>query len=89
MKIDVIYSLLENITKDRDDLLVLFNSRINDNISNKNIFNEDIYVDSDGIYKLIFTCTSETGNVYKYVFHIFIRSDHNEINLKFIINNKD
>ena len=88
-KIHIIYSLLENITKDRDDLLVLFNSRINDNIPNENIFNEDIYVDADDRYKLIFTCTSESGNVYKYVFHIFIKSDHNKMNLKFIINNKD
>ena len=30
-KIDIIYSLLENITKDRNDLLILFNSRINHN----------------------------------------------------------
>ena len=28
-KIDIVYSLLENVTKDRNDLLVLFNSRIN------------------------------------------------------------
>ena len=28
-KIDIIYILLENITKDRNDLLILFNSRIN------------------------------------------------------------
>ena len=26
-KIDIVYSLLENVTKDRNDLLVLFNSR--------------------------------------------------------------
>ena len=86
-KIDIIYSLLENITKDRDDLLILSNSRVNDNIPNENIFNNDIYVNSDGRYKLIFTCTSESGNVYKYAFHIFIKSDHNEVNSKFIINN--
>ena len=67
----------------------MFNSRINDNIPNENIFNDDIYVDGDDRYKLIFTCKSLSGNAYKYVFHIFIKSDHNEINLKFIINNKD
>ena len=33
-KIDIIYSLLENTTKDRDDLLILFNSRINDKVPN-------------------------------------------------------
>ena len=88
-KIDIIYSLLDNIIQDRNNLLVLFNSRINGNIPDENIFNEDIYVDADNRYKLIFTCKSEKGNVYKYVFHIFIKSDHNEINLKFIINNKD
>ena len=37
-KIDFIYSLLENITKDRNDLLILFNSRINHNVPNENIF---------------------------------------------------
>ena len=88
-KIDIVYSLLENVTKDRNDLLVLFNSRINDNIPNENIFNEDIYVDSDGRFKLIFTCKSQPSDIYKYIFHIFIKSDFNNINLKFIINNKD
>ena len=88
-KIDIIYSLLENITKDRNDLLILFNSRINHNVPNENIFHEDKYVFANNRFKLIFTCKSESGNVYKYVFHIFIKSDHNEINLKFIINYKD
>ena len=46
-KIDIIYTSLENIIQDRNDLLVLFNSRINDNISDENIFNDDIYVDAD------------------------------------------
>ena len=36
-KIDIIYSLLENIIRDRNDLLVLFNSRINDNIPNEKL----------------------------------------------------
>ena len=88
-KIDIVYSLLENITKDRNDLLILFNSRINDNIPNENIFNEDIYVDSDGRFKLIFICKSEPSDIYKYIFHIFIKCDYKEVNLKFIINNKD
>ena len=88
-KIDIVYSLLENVTKDRNDLLILFNSRINDNIPNENIFNEDIYVNSDGRFKLIFTCKSEPSDIYKYIFHIFITCDYKEVNLKFIINNKD
>ena len=88
-KIDIVYSLLENVTKDRNDLLVLFNSRINDNIPNENIFNEDIYVNSDGRFKLIFTCKSKSSDIYKYIFHIFIKCDYKEVNLKFIINNKD
>ena len=67
----------------------MFNSRINDNIPNKNIFHDDIDVDADNRFKLIFTCVSEPSNIYKYIFHIFIRSDYNEVNLKFIINNKD
>ena len=88
-KIDIIYSLLENITKDRNDLLILFNSRINHNIPNENIFHDDIKVDADNRYKLIFTAKSKPSNIYKYIFHIFIKSDHDDMNLKFIINNKD
>ena len=88
-KIDIIYTSLGDIIEERDNLLELFNSRINDNIPNENIFNDDIKVDSDNRFKLIFTCKSEPSDIYKYVFHIFIKSDHNEINLKFIINNKD
>ena len=88
-KIDIIYSLLENVAKDRNDLLIMFNSRINTNIPDENIFNDDIYVDSDGRFKLIFTCKSEPSDIYKYIFHIFIKCDYNEVNLKFTINNKD
>ena len=88
-KIDIIYSLLDNIIQDRNDLLALFNSRINDIIPDENIFNDDTYVDRDGRYKLIFTRKSGSSDIYKYVFHLFIKSDHNEVNLKFIINNKD
>ena len=88
-KIDIIYTSLGNIIEERDNLLVLFNSRINGNISNEYIFNDDIKVDSDGRFKLIFTCKLEPSDIYKYVFHIFIKSDFNNINLKFIINNKD
>ena len=88
-KIDIIYSLLENITKDRNDLLILFNFRINTNIPDENIFHDDVHVDSDNRFKLIFTCKSKSSDIYKYIFHIFIKSDFNNINLKFIINNKD
>ena len=88
-KIDIVYSLLENVTKDRNDLLILFNSRINDNIPNENIFNEDIDVDVDNRFKLIFKCVCKPSDIYKYVFHMFIKSDFNNVNLKFIINNKD
>ena len=87
-KIDIIYTSLENIINERNDLLVLFNSRINDNIPNENIFHEDIKVDDDNRYKLTFTCKSEPSDIYKYVFHIFIKSDLNIINLKFIVNDK-
>ena len=88
-KIDIVYSSLENIIQDRNDLLQLFNSRINDNIPNKNIFHDDIDVDADNRFKLIFKSKSEPSDIYKYIFHIFIKSDFNNINLKFIINNKD
>ena len=67
----------------------MFNSRINDNIPNENIFHENIDVDADNRFKLIFTCKSEPGDIYKYIFHIFINCDYKEVNLKFIINNKD
>ena len=88
-KIDIVYTSLENIIQDRNDLLQLFNSRINDNIPNENIFYNDVYVDADNRFKLIFTCKSEPSDIYKYIFHIFIKSDFNNINLKFIINNNN
>ena len=88
-KIDIVYTSLENIINGRNDLLQLFNSRINNNIPDENIFNDDMKIDSDGRFKLIFTCKSEPSDIYKYVFHIFIKSDFNNINLKLIINNKD
>ena len=88
-KIDIVYTSLENIIQDRNDLLRLFNFRINDNIPNENIFLENIDVDADNGFKLIFTCKSQPSDIYKYIFHIFIKSDFNNINLKFIINNKD
>ena len=78
--IDIVYTSLENIIDERNDLLQLFNSRIN---------NDDIKIVSDGRFKLKFTCKSEPSDIYKYVFHIFIKSDFNNINLKWIINNKD
>ena len=87
-KIDIIYTSLENIIEERNNLLQLFNFRINDNIPNENIFNDDIKVDSDNRYKLIFTCKSKLSDIYKYIFHIFIKSDFNNIKLKFLINNK-
>ena len=85
--IDIVYTSLENIIEERNDLLQLFNSRINDNIPNENIFHDDVYVDADNRFKLIFVCKSEPNDIYKYIFHIFIKSDFNNINLKFIINN--
>ena len=87
-RIDIVYTSLENIIDERNNLLQLFNSRINDNIPNENVINDDIKVDDDDRYKLIFTCKSEPSDIYKYAFHIFIKSDSNNINLKFIINNK-
>ena len=88
-KIDTIYTSLENIIEERNNLLQIFNSRINDKIPNENIFNKDIKVNSDGKFKLIFTCESKPSDIHKYIFHMFIKSDFNNINLKFLINNKD
>ena len=62
---------------------------INDNIPNENIFYENIDVDADNRFKLIFTCKSEPSDINRYIFHIFIKSDFNNINLKFMINNQD
>ena len=88
-EINIIYTSLENIILERNNLLQLFNSRINDNIPDENIFNDDIKVDSDNRYQLIFTCNSKPSDIYKNFFHIFIKSDFNNINLKFLINNKN
>ena len=68
-KIDIIYTSLGNIIEERNNLLVLFNSRINDNIPDENIFNDDMKSDSDGRFKSIFTCKSEPSDIYKYVFN--------------------
>ena len=81
-KIDIIYTSLGNIIEERNNLLQLFNSKINDNISNENIFNDDIKVDDDNSFKLIFTCKSKPSDIYKHVFHLFIKSDFDNINLK-------
>ena len=50
-KIDIIYTSLENIIDERNNLLQLFNSRINDNIQDENTFHDDIYVDGDNRFK--------------------------------------
>ena len=84
-KIDTIYTSLSSIIEEKNNLLQIFNSRI----PNENIFNKDIKIDSDGKFKLIFTCKSKPFDIYKYIFHMFIKSDFNNINLKFLINNKD
>ena len=55
----------------------------------KIFFHENIDVDADNRFKLVFICKSEPSDIYKYIFYIFIKSDFNNINLKFIINNKD
>ena len=75
--IDIVYTSLENIIEERNDLLQLFNSRINNNIPNENIFHENIDVDADNRFKLIFTCKSQPSDIYKYIFHIFIKCDYN------------
>ena len=67
-KIDIIYTSLENIIEERNNLLQLFNFRINDNIPNENIFSDNIKIDSDGRLKLVFTCKSEPSDIYKYIF---------------------
>ena len=81
-KIDIIYSSLENIIEERNDLLQLFNSRINDSIPDENIFHDDIKVDADNRFKLIFTCKSEPSDIYIYVFHIYkIRFYYNKLKI--------
>ena len=80
-KIDIVYTSLENIIEERNYLLHLFNYRINHNIPDENIFHDNIKVDSNGRYKSIFTCESKPGDIYKYIFHIFIKSHYNEVNL--------
>ena len=70
-KTDIIYTSLENIIEERNDLLQLFNSRINDEIPDENIFNDDIKVDDDNGFKLIFTCKSELSDIYKCFSYIY------------------
>ena len=88
-KIDIVYTSLENIIEEKNYLLHLFNYRINHDIPDENIFHDNIKVDADNRYKLIFICKSEPSDIYKYIFHIFLKSDYNNINIKFIINDED
>ena len=69
-KIDIIYTSLGNIIDERNDLLHIFNSRINNNIPDENIFHEDMKVDSDGRFKLIFTCKSEPSDIYMFFIYL-------------------
>ena len=87
--ISAIYNKLNNYIDERDSLLSLFNNRINDNIPDENILYENIDVNPDDEFKEIFLCKSKPSNIYKYIFHIFIKSDYDNINLRFIINNVD
>ena len=70
-------------------MLSLFNNRINDNIPDENILYENIDVNRDDEFKEIFLCKSKPSIIYKYIFHIFIKSDYNNISLRLIINNVD
>ena len=87
--VNTIYNKLNNYIDERDNLLSLFNNRINEDIPDENILYENIDVNPDDKFKEIFLCKSKPSNIYKYVFHIFIKSDYNNINLRFIINNVD
>ena len=83
--VTTMYNKLNNYIDQRDNLLSLFNNRINQYISDENILYENI----DDEFKEFFLCKSKPSNIYKYIFHIFIKSDYNNINLRFIINNID
>ena len=79
--VNAIYNKLNNYIDERGDLLSSFNNRINQDIPDENILNENIDVDANNRCKLIFTSKSLSGNVYKYIFHISIKSDFGNINL--------
>ena len=49
--------------------------------SQMKIFSLNIDVNADNRFKLIFICKSEPSDIYKYIFHIFKKSDFNNINL--------
>ena len=71
--VSTIYNKLNNYVDERDNLLSLFNNRINQDILDENIFYYDIKVDSDNRYKLIFTCKSKPSDIYIYIYiYIFI-----------------
>ena len=87
--VTTIYNKLSNYIDERDNLLSLFNNRINQDIPDENILYENIDVNPDDKFKEVFLCKSKPSNIYKYIFHIFIKSDYNNKNLCFIINNVD
>ena len=70
-KIDIIYTSLGDIIEERNNLLVSFNSGINDNIPDENLFNDDIKLHIDNRFKLIFTCKSEPSDIYKCFSYIY------------------
>ena len=87
--VSTIYNKLNNYIDEKDNLLSLFINRINQDIPDENISYENIDVNPDEEFKEIFLCKSKPSIIYKYIFHIFIKSDYNNINLRFIINNID
>ena len=82
--VNTIFTKSNNFIEERDDLLLLFNTRINEN--NKNILYKNIEIEVNK-FKKVFTCQSKIGKIYEYIFHIFIKSDFNNIDLHFVINN--
>ena len=87
--VTTIYNKLNNYIDERDNLLSIFNNRINQDIPDENTLYENIDVNPDDEFKEIFLCKSKPSNIYKYVFHIFIKSDYNNVNLRFIVNSVD
>ena len=70
-KIDIIYTSLGNNIEETNNLLQLFNSRINNNIPDENIFNDDIKVDANNRFKL-FLHVNQNLVIFTNMFFIYL-----------------
>ena len=83
--IDKIYMKMDNMIKDRENLLNIFDMRINSDFM-KNILFQDINFGVDRYVDIFHEIDGKIGD-YLYNFHLFITSKYHKIKMNFIIHN--